>query len=430
MEISRKYQPRRNLRVGNFALLLLSFIQMSSVQAFSISNSRQTMINPTRFDSSSTRNHLIQSSMISSFRLRNSSLRLMSTDENNTSVKSTTDPGIPTIVIEEGESSKEIYEQAIKRTSLWILASVVFGIGLNFAVSPEISQEFFAGWLLEQSLSIDNVLVFLLLFDYFKVPLANQDRVLNFGIYGAIVMRATMIGLGSVALQEFHAVLLVFAGILIYSSATVLLGGDDEEEGEEEDMSKNQLVQISKSLFDASDKFDGDRFFTIIDGVKKATPLFICMVAVELSDVVFAVDSIPAVFGVTDVSFPNTFAIFSMHFFRTLTEIHASLESISGIHIKYVCYYGTPKSIYNSFKSGVGFRILGASCCSSTRFCRGQACGRIFRFPNFNSIISCSCCYNAEWWGRPFPLGEGSQSNRRTECLRNNFTKLKLLTTN
>jgi TerC family integral membrane protein len=239
----------------------------------------------------------------------------MSTDENNTSVKATTDPGIPTIVIEEGESSKEIYEQAIKRTSLWILASVVFGIGLNFAVSPEISQEFFAGWLLEQSLSIDNVLVFLLLFDYFKVPLANQDRVLNFGIYGAIVMRAVMIGLGSVALQQFHAVLLVFAGILIYSSAAVLLGGDDEEEEEEEDMSKNQLVQISKSLFDASDKFDGDRFFTIIDGVKKATPLFICMVAVELSDVVFAVDSIPAVFGVTDVSSPNTFAIFPMHFF-------------------------------------------------------------------------------------------------------------------
>ena len=273
------------------------------------------MINPTRFDSSSTRNHVIQSSITSSLRLRNSSLRLMSTDENNTSVKATTDPGIPTIVIEEGESSKEIYEQAIKRTSLWILASVVFGIGLNFAVSPEISQEFFAGWLLEQSLSIDNVLVFLLLFDYFKVPLASQDRVLNFGIYGAIVMRATMIGLGSVALQQFHAVLLVFAGILIYSSATVLLGGDDEDEEEEEDMSKNQLVQISKRLFDASDKFDGDRFFTIIDGVKKATPLFICMVAVELSDVVFAVDSIPAVFGVTDVSSPNTFAIFPMPFF-------------------------------------------------------------------------------------------------------------------
>lgn len=315
MEIKRKNQPRRKLRVGNFALLLLSFIQMSSVQAFSISNSRKTMINPTRFDSSSTRNHVIQSSITSSLRLRNSSLRLMSTDENNTSVKATTDPGIPTIVIEEGESSKEIYEQAIKRTSLWILASVVFGIGLNFAVSPEISQEFFAGWLLEQSLSIDNVLVFLLLFDYFKVPLASQDRVLNFGIYGAIVMRATMIGLGSVALQQFHAVLLVFAGILIYSSATVLLGGADEDEEEEEDMSKNQLVQISKRLFDASDKFDGDRFFTIIDGVKKATPLFICMVAVELSDVVFAVDSIPAVFGVTDVSSPNTFAIFPMPFF-------------------------------------------------------------------------------------------------------------------
>jgi len=132
--------------------------------------------------------------------------------------------------------------------------------------------------------------------------LENQDRVLNFGIYGAVVMRAVMIGLGSVALTQIHAVLLVFAAILIYSSATVLLnaGGDDDDE--EEDMSENKIVQLSKKLFDASDEFDGDRFFTIIDGVKKATPLFICLVSVEISDVVFAVDSIPAVFGVTEVS--------------------------------------------------------------------------------------------------------------------------------
>jgi TerC family integral membrane protein len=210
--------------------------------------------------------------------------------------------GMPTIVIDSKDSTDAIYNSAIKRTLAWVAAAGAFGSGLYLIVGPTTAEEFFAGYLLEQSLSIDNVLVFLLLFDYFKVPLSSQDRVLNFGIYGAFVMRAIMIGLGSVALYEFHGVLLVFAGILLYSSATVLLGdGDDDEE--DEDMSENAIVQLSKNLFDSSEKFDGDRFFTIEDGVKRATPLLICMVAVEISDVVFAVDSIPAVFGVTEVSF-------------------------------------------------------------------------------------------------------------------------------
>jgi len=209
--------------------------------------------------------------------------------------------GMPTIVIEPEDTSDAIYDSAIKRTLAWVAAAAAFGSGLYLIFGSTTAEEFFAGYLLEQSLSIDNVLVFLLLFDYFKVPLASQDRVLNFGIYGAFVMRAIMIGLGSVALYEFHGVLLVFAGILLYSSATVLLGdGDDDED---EDMSENAIVALSKNLFDSSDNFDGDRFFTIEEGIKKATPLFICMIAVEISDVVFAVDSIPAVFGVTEVSF-------------------------------------------------------------------------------------------------------------------------------
>lgn len=207
---------------------------------------------------------------------------------------------MPTIVIDPNDASTKIYDAAIKRTLAWVAAAAAFGAGIYLTFGSTAGEEFFAGYLLEQSLSIDNVLVFLLLFDYFKVPLSSQDRVLNFGIYGAFVMRAIMIGLGSVALHEFHGVLLVFAGILLYSSVTVLIGdGDDDED---EDMAENAIVQMSKNLFDSSENFDGDRFFTIEEGIKKATPLFICMVAVEISDVVFAVDSIPAVFGVTEVS--------------------------------------------------------------------------------------------------------------------------------
>jgi len=206
-------------------------------------------------------------------------------------------PGaLPTVLLDD-PPPEDVYEKAIGRTLAWVGGAAVFAVGLFALAGSATAEEFCAGYLVEQSLSVDNLFVFLLLFDYFKVPLAYQDRVLNWGIYGAIVMRGVLIAVGAAALQNFHAILLVFAGILVYSSANVLLGGEDEEE----DMSENSIVKISRKLIDSTDEYDGDRFFTIVDGVKKATPLLICMAAVEISDVVFAVDSIPAVFGVTEV---------------------------------------------------------------------------------------------------------------------------------
>ena len=135
--------------------------------------------------------------------------------------------------------------------------------------------------------------------EYFKIPMMYQDKISNWGIYGAIVMRGVMISLGATALENYHEVLLVFAAILVYSSAKFFLSGDEEEE--DEDPGDNSIVQFSRNLLPSVNYFDEDRFFTVVDGLKKATPMFICMVAVEISDVVFAVDSIPAVFGVTEV---------------------------------------------------------------------------------------------------------------------------------
>jgi len=195
-------------------------------------------------------------------------------------------------------AEKSVYRSAIFRTLGWVGAASLFGMWLLVFVSPTTSEEFFAGYLVEQSLSVDNLFVFLLLFEYFKVPLEYQDRVLNWGIFGAIVMRAIMIGLGAAALQNFHEILLVFAGILVYSAGKVLWNVEDDDE---EDPSENAIVKFSQNLINSTPKFDGDRFFTMVEGVKTATPLFICMIAVEISDVVFAVDSIPAVFGVTEV---------------------------------------------------------------------------------------------------------------------------------
>ena len=234
--------------------------------------------------------------------------------------KSVLAPGaLPTVLLDD-PLPDDVYEKAIGRTLAWVGGAAVFAAGLFALAGPVTAEEFVAGYLVEQSLSVDNLFVFLLLFDYFKVPLAYQDRVLNWGIYGAIVMRAVLIGVGAAALQKFHAILLVFAGILVYSSANVLLGGEDEEE----DMSENSIVQLARKLIDATDEYDGDRFFTVVEGVKKATPLLICMAAVEISDVVFAVDSIPAVFGVTEVSKWETYlwSLLLLDYDAIVLELH------------------------------------------------------------------------------------------------------------
>ena len=202
----------------------------------------------------------------------------------------------PFAVTLEGDYS---YTDAIQRTLAWVGAAIVFGGGIWSVLGPTVGQEFFAGYLVEQSLSVDNLFVFLLLFDYFKVPLLLQDRVLNWGIFGAMVMRAIMIGIGAAAIHNFHAILLVFAAILIYGSAKFFFATDDD--GEDEDPSQNVIVKFSRSLFPSTDDFHGDKFFIVEKGVRMATPLFICLIAVEISDIVFAVDSIPAVFGVTEV---------------------------------------------------------------------------------------------------------------------------------
>lgn len=234
------------------------------------------------------------------------------------SKKSMFEPGGgPTVAFDDPPT--DVYQRAVTRTLQWVGATILFGIGLFYMAGGRTAEEFFAGYLVEQSLSVDNLFVFLVLFDFFKVPLQSQDRVLNWGIIGAIVMRAIMIGLGAAALENFHAILLVFAGILVYSSARVLVGGDDEEE---EDMSQNTIVQFSKKIIESTDNYDGDNFFTIEEGVRKATPLLICMIAVEISDVVFAVDSIPAVFGVTEnplvVFTSNMFAIMGLRSLYTI----------------------------------------------------------------------------------------------------------------
>ncbi|KAL9235988.1 hypothetical protein vseg_010704 [Gypsophila vaccaria] len=218
------------------------------------------------------------------------------------------------------------YVSSVRTVILCVSAAVAFGIGLGFKDGVGKASEFFAGYLLEQSLSVDNLFVFVLIFKYFKVPLMYQNRVLSYGIAGAIVFRLSLILLGTATLQRFEVVNLLLASILLYSSFKLF-----RSEDEDEDLSDNFIVKTCQKFIPVTANYDGNRFFTIEDGIRKATPLLLTVAVIELSDIAFAVDSIPAVFGVTRDPFivfsSNLFAILGLRSLYTLiSESMADLE--------------------------------------------------------------------------------------------------------
>jgi TerC family integral membrane protein len=209
-----------------------------------------------------------------------------------------------------GQGGQEAaYRRAMKNTMLTVASAVLFGIGVYFWSDAEEMLEFFTGYLVEQSLSVDNLFVFLMLFDYFKVPLKYQDRVLSWGIIGAVVMRGIMIVLGIAVVHKFKWVTLIFASVLLLSAYGIIMAADHEE-----DLSQNTVVRLSNYFFKSSSEYDEDKFFTREKGSLVATPLFMCLVCIELSDLVFAVDSIPAVLGVSD----NPYIIYSSNIFAIM----------------------------------------------------------------------------------------------------------------
>ena len=178
-------------------------------------------------------------------------------------------------------------------------------------------MEFFTGYLVEQSLSVDNLFVFLMLFNYFKVPSQHQDRVLTWGIIGAVAMRGVMIILGIQMIERFQVITLIFAGILLISAYKLLTDNDEDE-----DLSDNYVLKISNYIMKSTTEYDGDRFFTKEKGTSVATPLLMCLICIEISDLVFAIDSIPAVLGVSHDPFivytSNIFAIMGLRSLYTV----------------------------------------------------------------------------------------------------------------
>ena len=218
-----------------------------------------------------------------------------------------------------GKQHRVSLKEAAGWSLAWVTVAMLFAAGLWWyldgtlgrAVANEQATAFVTGYLVEKSLAVDNVFVWMMIFSFFAVPLELQRRVLLYGIVGAIALRTIMIFAGSWLINEFHWLLYVFGAFLIVTGIKMAWFSEHDP-----DLEKNPLIRWIRNHYPVTEKLEGERFFVMRDGVRMMTPLFLALVLVEISDVIFAVDSIPAIFAITTDPFivltSNLFAILGL----------------------------------------------------------------------------------------------------------------------
>ncbi len=202
------------------------------------------------------------------------------------------------------------FKEAAVWSGVWIGLALVFNAGIGWLFGAERAGEFLAGYLIEKSLSVDNIFVFVMIFGAFAVPAAVQHRVLFWGILGALVMRAALIFAGAALVARFHGAMYVFGAFLIFTAIKLLVDLNKPPK----DLRDGWFYRTFTRLVPTAERYDGARFFTKVDGRRLATPLLLVLVMVELTDLVFAVDSIPAIFAVTG----DPFIVFTSNIFALL----------------------------------------------------------------------------------------------------------------
>jgi tellurite resistance protein TerC len=193
----------------------------------------------------------------------------------------------------------------------YVALALIFNVGIYFYAGKQAALEFLTGYFIEYSLSMDNIMVFVLILAHFQVPREYQMRVLVWGIVGALILRGLFIFAGVALIERFHWVILVFGFFLIFTGLRTLFSSDEEP-----DLEKNRIVKLSRRLLPVTPHYDGEKFFTREPGMLMATPLFLVLVVLNLTDILFAVDSIPAIFAITRDPFivytSNVFAILGL----------------------------------------------------------------------------------------------------------------------
>ena len=280
------------------------------------------------------------------------------------------------LVLLGGKSAHKVtFMEAAGWSVAWITIALLFGgflwWYLDGAVGRDIanqkSLEFFTGYVIEKSLAVDNIFVWLVIFGYFAVPAEYQRRVLLYGVLGAIVMRTVMVFAGAWLISEFHWILYVFGLLLLATGIKMLIFADKEP-----DLESNPALRWMRRHMKVTDTFEQERFFVIRQGVKYATPLFLVLVLVEVTDLIFAVDSIPAIFAVTSDPFivltSNVFAILGLRAMYFLLKdvadrFHLLKYGLAGV----LMFVGTKMLIVDLFKIPVlvSLAVVGAIIASS-----------------------------------------------------------------
>ena len=201
--------------------------------------------------------------------------------------------------------------EAATESVIWVMCGLAFAAVIAFTFGSGAFGEFISGYLIEKSLSVDNVFVWSMLFATMSIPLKYQHRVLFWGIFGALALRAIFIVLGSALISRFWWLLLVFGVFLVYTGAKIIRHRDDEAEDE-----STRGLGVLRKIMPVTDELDGQRFFTRLNGKRAATPLLAALVVVEVTDIIFAVDSVPAILAVSNESYlvfaSNAFAILGL----------------------------------------------------------------------------------------------------------------------
>lgn len=219
-------------------------------------------------------------------------------------------------------------KKALTRLSFWVLMALIFNVGIYFFMGSKSAMEFFGGYIIEQSLSIDNLFLFLLVFSSFGIAARYQKRVLTYGIIGAMVLRLIFIVLGISIINRFHWILYIF-GILLIISGIKMFSNDEKSK----DFSKSILIRGLNRIIPVTDKIEGEHFFVRKNKILYATPLLAVLVFIEGSDILFAIDSIPAIFSVTTNPFivytSNMFAILGLrNMYFLLEKLHSTFAYV------------------------------------------------------------------------------------------------------
>ncbi len=222
-------------------------------------------------------------------------------------------------------------KEALTWSGVWIALALAYYVGIHFWLGPQKALEFLTGYLIEKSLSVDNLFVFLLLFSYFRVAGEYQHEVLFWGILGALVMRAIFIAVGVTLIQRFEWIVYVFGAVLIYSGLKMAF-----EQEKEINPERNPVLRLFRRFMPVTEQYQGKKFFVIRDGRPWATPLLVVLIVVETTDLIFAVDSIPAVLAISH----DPFIVYTSNVFAIL-GLRALYFALAGVmNLFHLLHYG------------------------------------------------------------------------------------------